>query len=301
MYCSPSGQEVYKKDKTCFTKAALMRLADTWNTSHPNDVIRPSKMRDKATLWQALRVKMASMCDNEACWADTLHGHHPSAEVARSLRPIKPKEWDKNSHTWLTNFDIEAVMKQYDFDTHPKYKYKFIGVFPIDFQAKTLMGQCLYREFCSLDIGKLYKQGIRYVGMITNLDKHTESGSHWTSLFICIDPSLPCFGAYYYDSVASSPPPEINVFLESVKYQVMKLPGAAQKTFIIKHNNIQHQRGNTECGVFSIDYQVRWITSLYKRKKTTFADIVNIPTLNDATIHTHRSVYYRPFHQKKVA
>jgi hypothetical protein len=69
--------------------------------------------------------------------------------------------------------------------------YQFLGVYPIDFEGKDEFGECLFKEMCSLNIVKLYEKGIRYIGLITNLDKHNQSGSHWTSLFVCIDPSKP--------------------------------------------------------------------------------------------------------------
>jgi hypothetical protein len=269
---------------------------EAWNDLHPTNKIRNYKRKVKQALWDELNAKMADTCGNqnaakEACWADNLYGARPHAEVAKSLRPLKPHEWSKDRYTWLTNYDIEAVMKQYDWDTNRKYKYKFIGVFPIDFQARTSMGQCLFAEFCSLDIAGMYNKGIRYLGFITNLDKHNEPGSHWTSMFICIDPHLPAFGAYYYDSVASVPPDEIVKFVETVKTQVATFSKGAE--FKTKYNKMRHQRGSTECGVFSIDYQTRWIETLLHNKQTRFEDVTNIAKLNDGYIHTLRDVYFR--------
>lgn len=300
MFCSPTGNQMYSKHRTCFSKEALVRLAEAWNDTNPTNKIRSYKKRSKMDLWGEINDKMAHICgrdspSKEACWADNLHGTRPAKEVAKSLRPIKPSEWKEDEYTWLTNYDIEAVMNQYDFDVHPRYSYKFLGVFPIDFQAKTAMGQCLFQEFCALDILRMYKRGIKYIGMITNLDKHHESGSHWTSLFICIDPKSPAFGAYYYDSVASVPPREIVNFIETVKSQVSNTG-----QFRVKYNKMRHQKGNTECGVFSIDYQIRWITALLKNKNTTFEDVTALPQLTDSYIHKYRNIYFRPYQQRKT-
>lgn len=257
-------------------------------------------------LWQEINDKMADICGRnspgkEACWADNLHGMRPSKEVAKSLRPIKPAEWNKNEYTWLTNYDIEAVMNQYDYDTHHKFSYKFLGVFPIDFESKSAMGQCLFQEFCALDIPRMYKRGIKYVGMITNLDKHNESGSHWTSLFICIDPVSPAFGAYYYDSVAATPPREIVHFIDTVKKQVSEIHIRGHRhEFRVKYNKMRHQKGNTECGIFSIDYQIRWLTGLIKNKNFNFEDVTMLPQINDSYIHKFRNIYFRPYQQRKT-
>lgn len=300
-YCSPQGSDTYKRDRTCFSKEALIRLVEAWN-AQSSDKIRSYKRMTKRALWDNINRKMSSVCNDdqskEACWVDNLEGESPSKEVAKTMRPLSPDEWKKNEYTWLTNYDIEDVMKQYDFSHHPQFKYKFLGVYPIDFQARTMFGSCLFKEFCSLDIAGFWKKGIRYIGMITNLDKHNQSGSHWTSLFVCIDPQSPCFGAYYYDSVASTPPPEIVKFIETLRSQVQHIPGGSGRSFIAKYNKMRHQRGNTECGVFSIDYQIRWIMALQRNPNTKFEDVTHNPRINDEYIHQFRKIYFRPFLKK---
>lgn len=303
MYCSPSGKDNFKKYNTCFTKDALIRLIEAWNSSYPSNKISSYKSASKSQLWSALNRKMSHICNGdgkEACWVDNLQGARPSKEVARSLRPIKPKTWNANEYTWLTNYDIESVMKQYDHDEDPAYKYKFIGVFPIDFEAKTHFGQCLFQEFCSLNISKLYRQGIRYIGIITNLDKHDERGSHWTSLFMCIDPNLPSYGAYYYDSTAAAPPEEITAFIQNVKKQVIGIPAGNSREFTVDYNKNRHQRGNSECGVFSMAYQILWLQLLRKNPDTTFSHVVGKKDINDNTVHELRNVLFRPFQKKKI-
>jgi hypothetical protein len=296
MYCSPAGAETFKKEKTCFSKPALVRLVQAWNESNPNNRIKGVSKMDKMGVWNALNKKMSTLCSGdgkEACWVDTLEGPRPSQDIAKSLRPVQPKEWTQDEYTWLTNYDIEDVMEQYDYAQNQSYKYKFLGVYPIDFQAKNVFGTCLFQEFCTLNVASFYKKGIRYVGLITNLDKHDQDGSHWTSLFICIDPSLPSFGAYYYDSVAMPPPSEITRFMETVREQVKVLPGADKATFNIQYNRKKHQFKNTECGVFSMAYQLRWLTLLKDNPATMFKKVVEID-VRDEDVHKLRSVLYRP-------
>lgn len=293
-FCSPTRVNAFKKEHTCFTRKALVNLANAWNESNPSRKITNINGKTKMQLWSALNQRMSSQCGDgqEWCWVDELQGARAPKEVTENLRPVKPKEWYKQPFTWLNNFDIEAVMKQYA--EEPDFNYEFLGVYPIDFQAKTMFGACLFREFCSLSIAKYAKKGIRFIGMVTNLDRHDQSGSHWTSLFMCIDPSLPCFGAYYYDSVAQRTPAEVQNFMENVRDQAMQLPGAAGKTFQIKHNTVKHQYGNSECGVFSMAYQIRWLEKLKKSpQKTQFEDIVNI-NLRDKDVHQLRSKLFRP-------
>jgi hypothetical protein len=295
-YCSPIGEKHYDKDKSCFSQAALYRLVKVWNDTYPAHKIVGIHKKSKKEIWNELNKRMSSHCTGngkESCWVDKLAAAKKDPEVVKMLRPVKPTEWYKKPYAWLSNYDIEAVMEQYQED--PSYEYQFLGVYPIDFEGKDTFGQCLFKEFCALNIVKLADKGIKFVGLITNLDKHDQSGSHWTSLFACIDPEKPCFGAYYYDSVSRTPPPEITQFMNKLKTQALDIATRKNinKEFRIDYNENRHQYGNSECGVFSMSYQIRWLDRLHKKPKTVFEDIEKVK-LNDTKIHKLRNILFRP-------
>jgi hypothetical protein len=298
-FCSPIGEKNFEKDNTCFSQAALERLITIWNKLYPSNKIMKMKngvKLSKKDLWKEMNKRMSSQCSGsgkEFCWVDKLEGAKKDPEIAKVLRPVKPSEWYKKPYAWLSNYDIEAVMNQYQED--PTFKYQFLGVYPIDFAANDNFGQCLFKEMCHINIANLYKKGIRYIGLITNLDKHDQSGSHWTSLFACIDPEKPCFGSYYYDSVSRTPPPEISAFMKKIKDQAQVIAGGKQivKEFRIDYNENRHQYGDSECGVFSMAYQIRWLDKLKKKPSITFEEIEKIKT-NDSKIHKLRNVLFRP-------
>jgi hypothetical protein len=297
-FCSPIGEKNFEKDNTCFSQSALQRLVKIWNDLYPTNKISKGKL-SKKDLWKELNKRMSSQCkgtNKETCWVDKLHGAAKDPEIAKVLRPVKPSEWYKKPYAWLSNYDIEAVMEQYQLDE--SFKYQFLGVYPIDFEGKDSFGECLFKEICHLNIVNLYKKGIRYLGLITNLDRHDQSGSHWTSLFICIDPNAPCFGAYYYDSVSRSPPPEISKFTDRLKQQAAIISaqhnkGGGKREFRVDYNENRHQYGNSECGVFSMAYQIRWLDKLKKNPNSTFEQIEKIK-LNDAKVHKLRDELFRP-------
>lgn len=289
-YCAPSTEEIFKKEKTCFDRDALVRLAQAWNTQGTGAKITNIPKRSKRDLWRMINERMHGPCGGDGkewCWVDKL------GKEKNKVRPSMPREWYKKPYTWLSNFDIEAVMKQYQDDK--SNHYLFLGVYPIDFAAKTLFGGCLYKEICSLDIAKFARQKYKYIGMITNLDRHDQDGSHWTSLFVCIDPRVPCFGAYYYDSVAREYPPEIAEFIQVLKKQAEAYAASIgiQREFKHAFNKKQHQYGNSECGVFSMAYQIRWLQTLKKNPSTSFDQIVNIQ-IRDADVHKLRKQLFRP-------
>ena len=120
---------------------------------------------------------------------------------------------------WLDNYNIMAVMKQYE-SAYPWFK--FLGVFPIDFSAPDPYGsssQCLYKETCSLKLKEEHAKGTRGIGMIFNLDPHFKSGSHWVALYINLhNIKKPFVG--YFDSYGYKVPSLIARLMRSFKLQI---------------------------------------------------------------------------------
>lgn len=300
-YCSPVKNT--RKGNGCFSKDSLEKLIESWNKINSNNKIIYNKTDSNKKLWEYLNNKLTGICDKDQdwCWAGAIENMTNDKDVKQTvkkvankdLRPEKPLEWEKNPRTWLSNFDIDKVMRQYE--SNKQNKYKFLGVYPIDFNSKDKFGKCLFKEFCNIDINDYIKKGIKYIGLITNLDKHDEPGSHWTSTFIILDPKLKSYGAYYYDSTAKKIPSYVLTFLKDVKKQIEDIyPINSNKKFFLKYNNKQHQKKNTECGVFSILFQIRWLNYLKKNKETVFEDIIADKDLNDDQMNELRNVLFRP-------
>ena len=294
-YCSPKGLDNKKVHHTCFSKKALVNLANAWNKTNPGSKIANVSKSTVQKLWSELNQKMAGACgkDAEHCWVDKLLPHNE--EVNDNLLPKRPKEWEKNKRQWLTNFDIDGVMEQYQ--DEPKYKFRYLGTFPIDFaKVQDTFGRCLYDEMCTINLKKLYNQGVRILSATFNTDPSYKSGQHWISLVIIIDPSLPSYGAYFSDSVGKYPPREVSEFMERIKNQAKIAFPNAKREFRIDYSKKQMQFKNTECGIFSIAYQIRWINHIHtKPTTTTFEDIIKQSNaINDDIIYELRNVLYRP-------
>lgn len=301
--CSPAAEKNFKEAGTCFSLEALTRLAEAWNLEHPGNKINVRTARTRTKLWKEIDKRMHDVCsgtDKEACWVANIGDAKKNAKVASSVRPRAPPQWDKKPYTWLSNWDIQKVMKQYE-EAKDRFHYKFLGVLPIDFEGKTSFGQCVSDEMCTLSdkIPSLMRNKVQYLGLITNLDKHDEPGSHWTSLFMCIDPKKACFGAYYYDSVSRNPPPEIVQFVDKFEAAINKyLEENGQKDhpkFRRAYSVKRHQYGNSECGVFSMVYQIRWLEMLEKKQGALFEDIIDVK-LTDAQMNKYyrRLLFVRP-------
>ena len=55
---------------------------------------------------------------------------------------------------------------------------------PIDFDYKDSLGRCVSEELCNINFIKLIKKGIKFIGIVFNLDPHYKPGIHWVSMFI---------------------------------------------------------------------------------------------------------------------
>ncbi len=305
LYNSPKNY----KTPTLFKKSSLIKLIDTWNSCKNNKIIY-KKTDSSKKLSELLNEHMKNICDDKQywCWPGVIRRLAKDPNMKENikliekteLRPEMPTEWYKNPIEWLSNYDIEDVMIQYDNDK--KYKYSFLGVFPIDFAVQDKFGKCLYSHICSINIKKYINKGIKHIGFITNLDRHDQSGSHWTSTFIIIDPLNKSYGAHYYDSNAMEIPKYIKTFLNNIKNQMNNI--YPKKTFIISHNIKRHQMKNTECGMFSMAYQIRWLNAILKYKKLKLAspykdnnfknNIINDKNITDEKMEESRKYLYRP-------
>uniref|UniRef100_A0A6C0L8G9 Ubiquitin-like protease family profile domain-containing protein n=1 Tax=viral metagenome TaxID=1070528 RepID=A0A6C0L8G9_9ZZZZ len=300
------------KNPYIFSKESLIHLIDAWNKYKPDKIIY-KKTDAIAKLSLMLNEKIKPVCDDKQywCWPGTISKIASSANDTKTkeiikmieteeLRPEMPIEWYANSREWLSNYDIEDVMKQYDKDR--TYKYAFLGVYPIDFSEEDKFGRCLYSKICSLDVKKYINKKIKYLGLITNLDKHNQSGSHWTSTFIIIDPRNKCYGAHYYDSNAIAIPAYIKKFINNIKERLLVI--YPNNKFKITYNTIRHQKKNTECGMFSMTHQIRWMNSLLKYKELKLPDpykddnflkcITNNKNITDDIMNENRKYLYRP-------
>jgi len=310
-YCSPKNIN----KPTLFNKKTLILLINAWNASK-EDKIEYNKSFTISKLTELLNNKIKPICNDKEywCWPSAikeLSKDYKTKEIIKKieendLRPEMPIEWYKNPIEWLSNYDIEDVMIQYNNDN--KYKYCFLGVFPIDFSEQDNFGRCLYSHICSIDINKYINKNIKYIGLITNLDKHNEPGSHWTSTFIILDPKIKCYGAYYYDSNAMNIPTYVVKFINNIKKQLnIKYP---KNVFKIHKNNIKHQRKNTECGMFSMAYQIRWLNGLLKFKELHFKSPYEYPNfveyiikdnrIKDESMEESRTYLYRPNFKKYI-
>jgi Ulp1 family protease len=121
----------------------------------------------------------------------------------------------------------------------------------------------------NLNITKLYNDGIHRLGIIFNTDVSTGRGLHWISMFIDLKEKK----IYFFDSVGKQPDLRIVALVDRIAKWILKkhykINMNADHPYMrinnknnieqtnkldIRFNTIQHQKENSECGVYSMHF-----------------------------------------------
>ena len=246
--CSPKDKKEIN-GFTCYTDKSLYKLRDLWNARHPDVKINTNNTKEIHSL---LTEYLSSVCNKESCWLKQKNEFGPvSHDMTDSFAPESPDEWKENPNEWLSSVDIMKVMKQYE----KAYKcFDFIGPTPIDFDTRKLYGECVWEELCNFSLADQIKNGKTKIGIIFNTDPHNRPGQHWISMFINIKSGF----IFFFDSTGEKPSAEIMKLVNRVKEQGLSL--SPKKVFKFDSNSgIEHQYGNTECGIYSLFFIVHML------------------------------------------
>ena len=274
VYCSPSNR---KNKYSCFTKPSLLKIAKTWNQNNSENKIVLGSANTVKKIWKRINGKLKEKCYGEWCWIEQdFVKSLQDEEINNTFRPKLPREWCHKTRDWLSTTDIESVMVQYE-DVYDDFY--FIGPVPIDFDDELSAGYCVVDELCKINLKNLKKKGIKRVGIVFNLDKHTETGSHWIAMFLDLNKQ----GIYYWDSYGEKPPKEVRILVKKLQSQGknMKLNLKYQR------NTKRHQFKTSECGV----YCMYFIVKLLQGKK--FKEFTH-QIVKDDEMNTKRGYFYSP-------
>ena len=269
--CSPS---VKNPRLTCYSKEDLETIAKEYNKYYSDEKIN-CRGKNKAQLWHEIKKKLSNQCNQEWCWIDQNFINRSKArKIAKStFRPKMPENWKKNKYAWLATDDINNVMEQYE-NQYPDFI--FLGAVPID---------CQTLSFCQLyrfNLPKLYRNGIKRIGIVFNLDYHYQSGSHWVAVFIDLKDHC---DITFYDSYGKKPYKLIDNFMNKVYQDCQKIPELKGKV-TMDYNKKRHQYGYSECGIYSQHYLIQRL----KGKSLKQATNKKIP---DKVMNEMRKYLYR--------
>ena len=274
-HCSPKKR---KNDFSCINNNIIYKIAKILNEHNYKINMNQSLKKMHKSISNTL--KKIKKCSSEECWrninmiTDNLT-QKELEELNNSFRPKKPKSWDENNNAWLTNIDINNVLEQYN-DKYDDYYYH--GALPVDFDEE-VGNKCLVDNLCKFNVDKLHKSGKNKIALVFNTDPHNKSGEHWISMYIdCIGKNIehPCI--YFFDSAGNPPPKQIKEFIDDTRDN-------SKINFSYIENNIQHQKGNTECGIYCLHFLT------YMIEDGDFMDYIQNKK-NDKFMEKYRSIFF---------
>lgn len=275
--CAPKKYD--DKNKTCFNLEQLIEIIRAYNRYVTRTNLNPGKnidttlipiKNDKLYLLKELKKRFEDVCDNdEVCMTKQAFMNEIIKEMKYDIENNIFRIYGPNdSKEWLSTTDIDGIMKQYE----NIYSFKFLGAVPLD---------CDEYSFCSLykiNFEKYMKKNIDKIGIIFNLDRYGQPGSHWVALLIEIKNGE----IYYCDSNGREPIDNIYKIIEEFNKYCKK----NKKEMIYKYNNKSYQKDGSECGVYSCNFLIR------KLSGENFNDIINNP-LKFQDINSCRNIYFR--------
>ncbi len=245
--CSPNNKKHIVK--TCLTPNVIEEIKDDYNKDHPETPIEETNS-DK--IFDKFR-SIFTDCKDERCFLKEIDDVSVREKYKELLfAPSHPHEWLKNKNEWLTNIDINSIFKQVELQ-YPEFEY--LETTPIDFDTKLGEGQCVEDELCNISLNALMKKGKTKFAAVINLDKHTQGGSHWVSIFA----SIPEKTIVFFDSAKGGVPKEITAFVKRIQQQGLSMDPSVKFQFLT--NKSEHQKGDTECGMYSLYFVIEMLAS----------------------------------------
>jgi len=285
--CSPIVSGKTEIAGSCFTASALYQLKEYYNKHHPDT---PLLSKTPSQLWHDFRTRFFS-CRREDCWLKEIHNKEIRENLEKFLfAPFQPVEWKKKPNEWLSNFDIFEVLHQYEL-THSNFKV--FGPTPIDFDSrpKEETGRCVWEELCQFELSRYLEKGKTKLGVVFNLDKHDEQGSHWVSLFVDLEDRF----LFYLDSAGNRIPKEISNLVQRIQMQGLSLSTPIKLKFY-ENYPLEHQLGNTECGMYTLYFIITMLTGQVEERTFRSADekinFFKKKRIPDKYVSKYRKIYF---------
>ena len=260
LLCSPAKKN--NIGSSCYSSSELLVIKNAFNKHHVSNSGSRKQIhsRDPEIILRELQEKNAH-CTTELCWLHAVSDRRLREKIQKeAFRPLQPAEWKKKPDAWLSNFDIDAVIQQYE-AAYPDFV--FLGPTPIDFDTKKADGKCVTEEICGFSLAKEWSKGKKKIGVIYNLDTSEGPGTHWVSMFIDMVDPVPYM--FYFNSTAEPMPAEVRALMDRIQEQWLSLSshkGTSHKKLVeyTSDDKVEHQHSNTECGMYSLFFIITCLT-----------------------------------------
>ena len=224
---------------------------------------------------------------DETAWIHKIRDRDLAEQLALTrFRPQMPAEWHANPRTWLSNVDIDNVIRQYENNLASSSRaFRYLGFAHSDFYKRSIRtgGKCISPTLCDLHVKEQVASGVLRIAIVFNLDVSTGPGTHWTACFIGLDPARPTrYGIFYYDSVGTRMKPGMRAFAKRLVAEVN------DANFNIYENSRQKQRKHSECGIYATSFIILCVVT-----DVPFREICDSVMKDDDSMQRLRTMLYR--------
>lgn len=264
-----NGEEV--DSKGIVIKKICFKDKNNWTCDWTNT----DRKKHKSYLIHELHNRLKKVCDDQLCWIrQEFVKNIKDKKILKSIKKdtFRPKG-PRGKFEWLGTSNINDVMTQYEKKIPD---FKFLGAVPIDFDD---ISDMLPINIKNLDYDKLIESGKTKLGIVFNLDPHYKSGSHWVAMYSDLKEG----SIEYFDSGKGKPNKRVTRLIDRIKDFIKKRYKKDAKILV---NDKQHQKKDSECGVYAINFVLR------RANGESFNKITENIT-DDKTINQCRSVYFR--------
>ena len=254
-HCAPCWGDNCSKDSSCFKE------------SHK------SELKKKYQKQVQLCNESNNFLDKDKCLLKIAEQNDKNLyeQMQSEIKAFRPEEWNKKKDTWLNTINILEVLARYE--NHKEFH--LLGVSPKDWNTTLFGDNCVTDRMCKLNMEELYKNGIRYLGGVFNLDNHNQQGSHWNGLFVDMRKA----GIYFSDSYGTEPNEETEELMNKIELQGNELILRG----IIKYKDLDKDHQST--------FQVSKIIDNMSLELVKNDDLIRYtPTLIDGKIYTIESI-----------
>lgn len=282
-YCAPA---VKKDNGTCFDLNTLIQMIEIYNKKNPKnpilfesnaeEIIKNDPKNYKLKLLQEMNKRFSDECEDQKCWITHSiynNGNKIENEILKIRHKVFKPERPKGKE-WLSNFDIGAVLNQYE-KKHQDF-HSFVYNYD-DF---------LKHGYSMPDFKELENRGKTKLGYVYN------TGSHWIPIFI----DLAGGRIYNFDSRGSDPYNDIPEMIKRAKLHIIKKKIEPE---IIVNNDI-YQLGNDECGVYSIVFIIKMLEGMSYQEYTKWLTEMKGGE-EDEGISKMRDYFFTTYDKKKIS
>lgn len=272
---------------TCAKMSVLLELAKAYNYSaQPKDKIKLASnfellnpQKYKKYLVDEISKRVGDKCTTQKCWSKQTFIKYMEEKakeefVKYTFRPDSPQ----GKFEWLNTFNINDSIAQYE----KKYKgFRFFGAVPMDFANLS------HLEISNVDYAKYYNAGFTKLGVVFNLDTHDQPGSHWVAMYTDLKEGK----IFYFDSFGIKPEARVRALMRK-QAKFIQTHNKKLNDIRVDYNKVQHQKGNSECGVYSMNFLIRMA------RGDDFDKLCNSP-IPDKQMNKCRRVYFHKYDSKK--